>query len=162
MRRRNACNLGSRLRGNDGGDYMTPTFTAGADRPEKTFIRAGFMPLTDCASLVMASVLGLDEKYGIKLVLSRAHSWSGMRDRLTSGGLDVAHVLYGLLYGVEMGIGSSATPMAVLMNLSRNGQAITMSRALADAGVLDGPSLAAHIRRSVRCGIARPFTFAHP
>src|SRR4051812_34524191 len=114
---------------------MTPAFAAGSDRPEKTAIKVGFMPLTDCASLVMASVLGLDEKYGIKLVLSREHSWSGMRDRLLKGELDAAHVLYGLVYGVEMGIGCAATPMAVLMNLSRNGQAITLSKSLAGQGV---------------------------
>jgi ABC-type nitrate/sulfonate/bicarbonate transport system substrate-binding protein len=129
--------------------------------PALITIRAGFMPLTDCASLVMASVLGLDEKYGIKLALSREHSWSGMRDRLIGGSLDVAHVLYGLLYGVEMGIGSRAVPMAVLMNLSRNGQAITLSRALGEAGAVDGPSLAAAMRRSERTGGARRFTFAH-
>jgi nitrate/nitrite transport system substrate-binding protein len=135
---------------------MAFAFVAGSDRPETPTIRAGFMPLTDCASLVMASVLGLDEKYGIKLALSREHSWSGMRERLTGGSLDVAHALYGMLYGVEMGIGSRAVPMAVLMNLSRNGQAITLSRALGQAGVLDGPSLAAHMRSS-----GRKFTFAH-
>jgi nitrate/nitrite transport system substrate-binding protein len=132
------------------------TYIAGSDRPEQSLIRAGFMPLTDCAPLVMASVLGLDEKYGIKLALSREHSWSGMRDRLTGGGLDVAHVLYGLVYGVEMGIGSRAAPMAVLMNLSRNGQAITLARTLAQAGVLDGPTLAAHIRKT-----RRRLRFAH-
>jgi ABC-type nitrate/sulfonate/bicarbonate transport system substrate-binding protein len=70
--------------------------------PRKATLRIGFMPLTDCAPLVMASVLGLDEKYGIKLVLAQ-QSWSGMRDRLTSGELDAAHALYGLLYGVADG-----------------------------------------------------------
>jgi ABC-type nitrate/sulfonate/bicarbonate transport system substrate-binding protein len=51
--------------------------------------------------------------------------------------------------------------MAVLMNLSRNGQAITLSRALGEAGVLDGPSLASRMRRSGTSGGARRFTFAH-
>jgi len=135
---------------------MAHAFIAGSDRPEKTVIRAGFMPLTDCASLVMASVLGLDDKYGIKLQLARQHSWSGMRDRLLQGEIDAAHVLYGLLYGVETGIGSSPTRMAVLMNLSRNGQAITLSRALAREGVTDLGSLAAAMRKGTR-----RFTFAH-
>ena len=135
---------------------MATAFVAGSDRPEKTVIRAGFMPLTDCASLVMASVLGLDEKYGIKLELSRQHSWSGMRDRLLQGEIDAAHVLYGLLYGVEMGIGTAPTRMAVLMNLSRNGQAITLSRALARRGVTDLGTLAAAMREG-----DRRFTFAH-
>jgi nitrate/nitrite transport system substrate-binding protein len=135
---------------------MAHAFAAGSDRPEKTVIRAGFMPLTDCASLVMASVLGLDDKYGIKLELARQHSWSGMRDRLLQGEIDAAHVLYGLLYGVETGIGSAATRMAVLMNLSRNGQAITLSRALARQGVSDLGTLAATMRKGTR-----RFTFAH-
>ncbi|SDF04778.1 nitrate/nitrite transport system substrate-binding protein [Massilia sp. PDC64] len=135
---------------------MAHAFIAGSDRPEKTVIRAGFMPLTDCASLVMASVLGLDDKYGIKLELARQHSWSGMRDRLLQGEIDAAHVLYGLLYGVENGIGTAPTRMAVLMNLSRNGQAITLSRALARQGVTDLGTLAAAMRRGTR-----RFTFAH-
>ncbi|KGF82587.1 nitrate transporter [Massilia sp. JS1662] len=135
---------------------MAHAFIAGSDRPEKTVIRAGFMPLTDCASLVMASVLGLDDKYGIKLELARQHSWSGMRDRLLQGEIDAAHVLYGLLYGVENGIGSAPTRMAVLMNLSRNGQAITLSRALAGQGVTDLGTLAAAMRKGTR-----RFTFAH-
>jgi ABC-type nitrate/sulfonate/bicarbonate transport system substrate-binding protein len=135
---------------------MTGGWVAGSDRPEKTVIKVGFMPLTDCASLVMASVLGLDEKYGIKLVLSRQHSWSGMRDRLVNRELDAGHALYGLVYGIEMGIGCAATPMAVLMNLSRNGQAITLARALAQAGATDLASLAQAVRRG-----ERRFTFAH-
>jgi ABC-type nitrate/sulfonate/bicarbonate transport system substrate-binding protein len=135
---------------------MTAAFVAGSDRPEKSVIKVGFMPLTDCASLVMASVLGLDEKYGIRLELSREHSWSGMRDRLVKGELDAAHVLYGLVYGIEMGIGCAATPMAVLMNLSRNGQAITLSRTLAQQGATSLEALAALVRKG-----NRRFTFAH-
>jgi nitrate/nitrite transport system substrate-binding protein len=135
---------------------MAAAYITGSDAPEKTVVRVGFMPLTDCASLVMASLLGLDEKYGIKIVLSREHSWSGMRDRLVKGEIDCAHVLYGLLYGVEMGIGSAATPMAVLMNLSRNGQAVTLSRGLARQGVVNLATLAVQVRKSTR-----RHTFAH-
>ena len=129
---------------------------AGSDRPEKTVLRIGFMPLSDCASLVMASVLGFDEKYGIRLDLRRQHSWSSMRDRLVSGELDAAHALYGLLYGVEMGIGCTATPMALLMNLSRNGQAVTLARALAREGVTDLDTLATRVRAG-----DRRLVFAH-
>ncbi|MEG1329767.1 MAG: ABC transporter substrate-binding protein, partial [Janthinobacterium sp.] len=73
--------------------------------PEKQTIRIGYLPLSDCGSLVMAAKLGLDEKYGIKIELSREMSWAGVRDKLNSGELDAAHVLYGLVYGVQMGIG---------------------------------------------------------
>ena len=39
-------------------------WAAGSDAPEKKEVRIGFIPLTDCASVVMASVLKFDEKYG--------------------------------------------------------------------------------------------------
>jgi nitrate/nitrite transport system substrate-binding protein len=132
------------------------TWRAGSDRPEKQELRIGFMPLADCAPLVMASVLGFDEKYGIRLVLERQHSWSAMRDRLTSGELDAAQALYGLLYGLQMGIGSGARDMAVLMNLNQNGQSIVLARAIAAAGVRDGAGLAALMREQ-----PRRYTFGH-
>jgi ABC-type nitrate/sulfonate/bicarbonate transport system substrate-binding protein len=135
---------------------MSATFITGSDRPEQATLKIGFMPLTDCASLVMASVLGLDEKHGIRLELRRQQSWSAMRDRLINGEIDAGHVLYGLLYGIETGIGTSATRMALLMNLSRNGQAITLSRALAAQGVGDLAALATQVRRG-----GRRLTFAH-
>jgi nitrate/nitrite transport system substrate-binding protein len=36
-------------------------------------------------------------------------------------------VLYGLIYGVQMGMAGRRKDMAVLMNLNNNGQAITLS-----------------------------------
>jgi ABC-type nitrate/sulfonate/bicarbonate transport system substrate-binding protein len=125
-------------------------FVAGSDRPECETVRVGFMPLTDCASVVMASVLGFDEKYGIRIVLSKEHSWSGMRDKLVNGELDAAHVLYGLVYGVHLGIGARQKAMAVLMNLNRNGQAITLARPLAVRGAVDGAALAQLMRDEPR------------
>ncbi len=44
---------------------------AGTDRPEIETVRIGFMPLADCAPLVMASVLGFDEQYGVRFELTR-------------------------------------------------------------------------------------------
>lgn len=130
-------------------------WTAGSDKPERQVVRIGFMPLADCAPVVMASVLGFDEKYGFRFELRRELSWTGMRDRLVDGDLDAAHVLYGLLYGLQMGVGTRACKMAVLMNLNRNGQGITLSRALA-ARAPDATALA----RLVRAGALRP-TFGH-
>jgi len=116
-------------------------WAAGSDKPEKTEVNVGFIPLTDCASVVIASVLGFDKKYGIKINVSKEASWAGVRDKLINGELDAAHVLYGLIYGVHLGIGGPKKDMSVLMCLNQNGQAITLSNQLKEKGVTDGKSL---------------------
>ena len=130
-------------------------YAAGSDKPEKEEVRIGFIPLTDCASVVMASVLGFDKKYGVKIIPTKEASWAGVRDKLVNGELDMAHVLYGLIYGVHLGTAGPKKDMAVLMSLNNNGQAITLSKALADKGAVDGPSLAALMARE-----KREYTFA--
>ncbi|MDP9901499.1 CmpA/NrtA family ABC transporter substrate-binding protein [Variovorax ginsengisoli] len=130
-------------------------YAQGSDKPEKEEVKIGFIPLTDCASVVMASVLGIDKKYGVKIVPSKEASWAGVRDKLVNGDLDFAHVLYGLVYGVHLGVGGPKKDMAVLMNLNNNGQAITLSKKLAEKGAVDGPSLAKTIAAD-----KREYTFA--
>ncbi|MCX7693929.1 CmpA/NrtA family ABC transporter substrate-binding protein [Tepidimonas ignava] len=130
-------------------------WAAGSDAPEKTEVKIGFIPLTDCASVVMANVLGFDKKYGVTIIPTKEASWAGVRDKLVNGELDMAHVLYGLVYGVHMGTAGPKKDMAVLMGLNHNGQAITLSKALANQGVTDGPSLAKHMRAN-----KREYTFA--
>ena len=120
----------------------TAVYAQGSDKPEKEEVRIGFIPLTDCASVVMASVLGFDKKYGVKIVPTKEASWAGVRDKLVNGELDMAHVLWGLIYGVHLGVGGPKKDMAVLMHLNHNGQAITLSKKLADKGAVDGASLA--------------------
>ena len=130
-------------------------WAAGSDKPEKEEVKIGFIPLTDCASVVMASVLGFDKKYGVKIVPSKEASWAGVRDKLSNGELDMAHVLYGLVYGLQVGVGGPKKDMAVLMGLNRNGQAITLSKQLADKGAVDGASLAKLMAKE-----KREYTFA--
>ncbi len=130
-------------------------YAAGSDAPEKTEVKIGFIPLTDCASVVMAAELGLDKKYGVKIIPSKEASWAGVRDKLVNGELDMSHVLYGLIYGVHLGTSGPKKDMAVLMNLNNNGQAITLSKALADKGAVDGPSLAKFMAAN-----KREYTFA--
>ncbi|MGV3626757.1 MAG: CmpA/NrtA family ABC transporter substrate-binding protein [Betaproteobacteria bacterium] len=133
----------------------TGAWAAGSDAPEKTEVKVGFIPLTDCASVVMASVLGFDKKYGIKITPTKEASWASVRDKLINGDIDAAHVLYGLIYGVHLGISGPKKDMAMLMTLNQNGQAITLSKKLADAGAVDGPSLAALMKKD-----KREYTFA--
>ena len=130
-------------------------WVAGSDAPEKQEVRIGFIPLTDCASVVMAAVNKFDEKYGIRIVPTKEASWASVRDKLANGELDAAHVLYGLVYGVQLGIGGPKKDMAVLMSLNHNGQAITLSNQLKDKGAVDGPALARLIAKK-----ERDYTFA--
>ena len=123
--------------------------------PEKREIRVGFLPLTDCASVAVAANRGFDEQYGIRIVPSKESSWASLRDKLVNGDLDVAHVLYGMVLGIQLVIGGPRKDMAVLMTLNRNGQGITLSERLRDEGIVDGSSLA----RAVAAG-KRKYSFA--
>lgn len=130
-------------------------WAAGSDAPEKKEVRIGFIPLTDCSSVVMAAVQKFDEKYGIKIIPTKEASWASVRDKLVNGELDAAHVLYGLVYGVHLGLGGPKKDMNVLMTLNHNGQGITLANQLKDKGATDGPSLAKLIAKK-----EREYTFA--
>jgi nitrate/nitrite transport system substrate-binding protein len=130
-------------------------YAAGSDAPEKAEVKIGFIPLTDCASIVMASVLGIDKKYGVKIVPSKESSWASIRDKVMSGENDFTHMLMGQTYGVHLGVGGAKKDMAVLMTLNQNGQAITLSKKLADKGAVDGPTLA-----KLMASEKREYTFA--
>lgn len=127
----------------------------GSDAPEKTRLSIGFIALTDCASVVMAHELGLFRKYGLDVTLSKQPSWAAIRDRVSLGELDAAHMLYGQVYGVHLGIGGPQKDMAVLMGLNHNGQGIVLSNQLRDEGAVDGPSLKKLLERR-----QRSYTFA--
>ena len=119
----------------------TGVWAAGSDKPELAEVKIGFIPLTDCASVVMAAEKGFDKKYGIKITPTKEASWAAVRDKLVNGEIDAAHVLYGLIYGVQTGVGGPKKDMNILMTLNNNGQAITLGNNLKEKGVTDGTSL---------------------
>ncbi|MDO8960466.1 MAG: CmpA/NrtA family ABC transporter substrate-binding protein [Methylophilus sp.] len=130
-------------------------WAAGSDEPEIKEVKIGFIPLTDCAPIIVAAEMGFDKKYGIKITPSKEASWAGVRDKLINGELHASHVLYGMMYGSTMGIGGKQKDMAVLMSLNNNGQAITLSNLLKDKGVTSGATLKRLIDNE-----NRDFTFA--
>ena len=155
MSRRNVLQAGAATALTIAPALRAAVYAQGSDKPEKEEVKIGFIPLTDCASVVMASELGFDKKYGVKIIPTKEASWAGVRDKLVNGELDMSHVLYGLIYGVHLGTSGPKKDMAVLMNLNNNGQAITLSKALADKGAVDGPSLAKFMASN-----KREYTFA--
>jgi len=96
---------------------------------QKEKIKIGFIPLTDCAPIIMAKELGLFAKYGVDVEVTKEASWANVRDKLLTGELDGAHCLFSMPFSVYTGVGGKAgSEMQIAMLLSNNGQAITLSK----------------------------------
>jgi len=106
---------------------MLLTSTVGSVKKEK--IKIGFIPLTDCAPIIMAKELGLFAKYGVEVEVTKEASWANVRDKLLTGELDGAHCLFSMPFSVYTGVGGKAgSEMQIAMMLNNNGQAITLSK----------------------------------
>lgn len=104
---------------------------------EKINLELGFVPLTDCAPLVVAQEKGFFRKHGLEEVtLSREPNWKAVAEGIVSKRLDAAAMVAGMPLGLTLGLGGKTpVPMVTGLVLSRNGNAITMSKRLYDAGV---------------------------
>jgi hypothetical protein len=47
-------------------------------------LRVGFLPVSDCAPLVIGHEFGLYEKYGVKVELQREVSWKSIHDKIVA------------------------------------------------------------------------------
>ena len=115
-------------------------------------LRVGFVPLTDCAPLVMAQELGLYRKYGLDVRLFRELGWATIRDKIIYGELDAAHAVAGLPVAATLGIGSVPCECITALILNLNGNAITISNELWQGGVTSGEALRTEVlkQRGVR------------
>ncbi|MEO0484775.1 MAG: ABC transporter substrate-binding protein [Pseudomonadota bacterium] len=95
-------------------------------------LKLGYMPLVDAAPLIIAAEMGFAEEEGLALTLESSPSWSMLRDKLSFGHLDAAHMLSPVPVASALGLGGAGALLHGLMVLSVNGNVIGVSRALAD------------------------------
>jgi ABC-type nitrate/sulfonate/bicarbonate transport system substrate-binding protein len=117
--------------------------------PTRTELRIGFMPLLDCALLVVAQEVGMARQQGLDLRLLRESSWANIRDRLAIGHFDAAHMLAPMVVAENVGAGHLDTPLLAPVALGTGGNAITVSQPLwnsmqaAGAGIGADPAVQA-------------------
>ena len=104
---------------------------------EKVNLEIGFIPLTDCAPLMVAKEKGFFEKYGLDAVnLCREPSWKAIADGVATKRLDAAQMLAGMPLAMTMGMNQKAPlPVVTGLVLSRNGNAITLDKHFYQQGV---------------------------
>jgi len=104
---------------------------------EKVNLDLGFIPLTDCAPLVVAKEKGLFERHGLTQVnLSREPSWNAIAAGLREQRLDGAQVVAGLPLAMTLGYNDKPPiPIVTALTLSRNGNAITLGQKYLEMGV---------------------------
>lgn len=94
-------------------------------------LTVGFLPLVDACLPILAQEHGFAEAEGLSLRLVRDVSWATVLDRLLYGHSDAAHLVAPLAIATTLGRGRPAQPLAVPFVLGLNGNAITMTTALA-------------------------------
>lgn len=112
-----------------------------------TQLTLGFIPLVDCAPLVVAVELGFAAAEGLALDLVRETSWANIRDRVMLGHFHAAHMLGPLPIASTLGIGSHLdVPMVAPFSFALGGNAITVSSKIfaameaAGATIGEGPA----------------------
>lgn len=137
---------------------------------ERRELTLGFVPLTDCAPLVVASELGLFADEHLDVTLSREPSWANIRDKVMMGALDGAQMLAGMPVASQLGITAVRRPLVAALSLGLGGNAITLSRRLfarmqeaSGDGLAQRPCTADALRQVIdadRSAGAPPLTFA--
>lgn len=90
-------------------------------------LRAGFLPLLDCAILIAAKEKGFAEEQGIALTLFKETSWANIRDRVSIGQFDVAHMLAPMPIAQNLGLTPLHVPLVAPFALGLGGNAVTVS-----------------------------------
>lgn len=94
--------------------------------------RIGFLPLVDCVLPVIAAEMGFAAREGVEIELVRDNTWAAVRDRLTYGQTDAAHLVAPIAIAMALGLDRPAQAIGAPFMLGLNGNAIAVSTALAE------------------------------
>ncbi len=101
-------------------------------------LRVGFVPVVDCAPLVVAREKGFFAESDLDVKLCRELGWATVREKVIYGELDAAQAVAGMAMAATCGWGSIAMPCVTGLILNTNGNGITLSNLLYAQGVRDG------------------------
>ncbi|SFL53520.1 CmpA/NrtA family ABC transporter substrate-binding protein [Methylobacterium pseudosasicola] len=118
-------------------------------------LQLGYIPLCDAAPLIAAHEFGFARSEGLDLDLSAEPSWATLRDRLALGHLDGAHMLAPLALASRLALSGPPSDLVVPLQLSANGNAITVSRGLWAAMEPESEALADVARAFARVATER-------
>jgi len=119
---------------------------------EKVNLDLGFVPLTACAPLAIAKEKGFFTKHGLDEVnLVRETSWRGIVDGIAGGYMDAAQMPSGLPMWMTLG-GNEGRPLPVVsaLTMTRNGNAITLSKRFYDQGIHSLSDFKTYLKRTAK------------
>ena len=136
-------------------------------------LRIGFIPLVDCAPLVVARDEGFAAAEGLELDLVRETSWANIRDRVVLGHFDAAHMLAPMAIAARLGLGHLVSPVVAPFVLNHGGNSVALTTTLVgeadrrhdefDDPVATGRTFAAIAAARAKLGLEPPtIAIVHP
>lgn len=116
---------------------QSPAVVVSRNGLEKVNLDIGFIPLTDCAPLIVAKEKGFFKAHGLEEVtLVREPSWKEIAKGVAQGRLDAAQMVAGMPIAMLLGLdGEMPVPVCSALTLSRNGNAIVLGKHLYNQGI---------------------------
>jgi nitrate/nitrite transport system substrate-binding protein len=148
-----------------------PSVQSGASGLETTQANLGFLPVVDCAPLVIAQEKGFFAQQGMTGVqIMKQASWAALRDNVEigsgGGGIDGGHFQSPIPELISEGIGTKGNkkvPMYLLARLNTHGVGISIAKKYQDLGVTKDSSPLKPIfsqakaeNRLIKCAITFP------
>ena len=111
-------------------------------------LKIGFIPLTDCAPLIVAKEEGFFTKHGLEVELCKEASWSTIRDKLVFGEYQAVHMLAPMLLATSLGAAYLKKPLMTAYSFGLNGNAVSVSNALFGDLIAIEPNIVMYPERS--------------